>query len=269
MSLAPAASSTPFHVLSIEGLPSTGKSRRAYGAPGRVAILSTDNGWDGVIQPNFPDWESRFLIGNYYMQLDMTPDEEFKDGNREVALKLADQQASRVRREVWQPYSNDYMSAMQNPGVRSVVLDLADQGYDFLRMANFGKLERNSQLGYVPINNEYESFVRQAHKFQKNLILIHRLSKEYKQSTGADGKEKSVETGRLKRKGPQGIEYLVHSYLRTHFTPGEMKFEVEVLKARRNPALIGTKIEVPPDWVTLMSFLDPDVAPERWEGVPE
>ncbi len=263
-----------FHVLSVEGAPKTGKTHLALTAPGVVAVHSSDHGWDGVLQKQ-EDWAERYLVNDYYAQIDLSADEMFRDNDRDAAERAADKQADRINREAWLPFSADVQEMYKDPMVRSMVWDQADELYEFLRLANFGKLEKNPQLAYGPVNMEWKSLVRTARQVKKNLILIHQLKPKYRNVVDPQsGKEKSVLVeGQFVRRGNSSTDYLVDSFVRTAYEPAKrdlrgtvvkpQTWTLEIMLARRNPDANGLVLEAP-DWITLMQFLAPDIPGEMW-----
>jgi len=219
--------------------------------------------------------DKSILVAEYSVQADAEIDFDFRKREmRERAEESADQQGARVKRESWNPFAQDYLAVVSEPGIRSVVWDTASETNETLRLANFGKLEKNPQIAYGPINTEFKMLVRKAHEHQKNLILLHQIAPEYKTVQDASGRDKSIETGKMKRRGNNQIGYLVHSYVETFKVPttrsaktGEVtappKFMVRVLQARLNPEADGMVLESP-DWVSLMMVLAPGIDAERW-----
>lgn len=263
-----------FHILSIEGPPKSGKTELATkDVPGKVAIQSTEHGWDGVIQKQ-EGWEEKFLVEDYIMNVDLSADQLFADDQKEAAYKAADTQSARIKRDTWDPFKKDYEGAMKNAEVRSVVWDFADEFNEIMRLVNFGKLEKNPQMNSGPVNAEMKNLIRQAHKYKKNLILIHQLKQKYRNVVDVSGREKSVlDEGKFRRAGNDAVNYLVHSFVRTRKvepvrkTNGDVvtvgKFEVEILSARLNPEVNGMVLEAP-TFPLLMMLLAPNVPPENW-----
>lgn len=268
----PAEGLTPFHVLSVEGATGTGKTFQAVnGAPGRIAIASTDARWEPIVA-HFG--RENFLCANYFTEIDLSADELFRDNQREAAKSAADSQANRITNNLWNPFSRDYKQVIRDPSVRTVVLDQADEFNEYLRLANFGKLEKNPQIASGPVNMEMKGLVREAISRRKNLVLIHQMQPRYRQVEGDNGKEKSeavTDAGGnpvLKRRGNKSLEYLIQSFIRTEFqpaaAPGEAPtFWIRILQAKENPAVNGQLLPAC-DWTTLMSFLAPRTPPEAW-----
>ena len=261
----------PFHILSIEGLDKSGKTDLACRAPGAVAFQSWDFSTQGVVQ-KYMD-EKTIMVGEYTVTVDPQIDFDFrKEVLREAANESADEQATRVMRESWKPFTTDYNQLMADPSIRTVVWDTASEVNEVSRLAHMGKLEKNPQLAYGPVNTEFKMLVRKAHEYRKNLVLLHQLATEYKE-VEVNGRAKSIETGRMKRRGNASIGFLVHSYVEAFKVPPQRntagivtappKFMVRILTARLNPEADGTVLESP-DWVSLMMLLAPSVTAEAW-----
>jgi hypothetical protein len=267
----------PFHSLSLEGEAGGGKTFLAAGAPGKAFIQSSDNRWRAVIKQLYPDeWGERFLCQNYMMEVDTTPDEVFKSGEngaKEKGYALADIQAARINSRWWVPLVNDFKEALRDPEIKTIIWDQADELYEILRMANFGKIERNDQKGYVPVNAEWKGLIKQARDARKNHIMIHQLKTKWEKVPDANGNLKDQDTGKKVRSGSDKADYLVDSFISAKYvdpkrdTAGnvvtEGKFIVTIKRAKLNPSVNGMELEAP-DWATLMMYLDPSIDPEEW-----
>lgn len=270
----------PYHILSVEALYKAGKTHFASHAPGPLVIQSTDFSTDGPVQKAMAAGK-RILVAEYPLAVDLTADDLFKEGvalrddqKKELAGKAADRQAERVTRETWTPFRTDYLAALADPEVRTIVWDTADQVNEVLRLANHGKLERNPQMANGPINAEYKDLVRRAAAARKNLIMLHRLRDEYKDYEDPDkpGKTKNAKTGQMVRAGNANADYLVHSFVRLEYSPPKQPnpsmspgtFKMTIKAARLNPAVTGQVLENA-TWQELMLYLAPDVDPSAWE----
>jgi hypothetical protein len=259
----------PFHILSVAGLAKSGKTHLGASAPGDVGFQSLDFGTDGIIQ-KFP--EKAIYVAEYGVSVDLAADEALKEKAPNYD-KLADEQAMRITRETWKPFKDDFTCLLQEKSIKSIVWDRADEVNEVLRLANFGRLERNPQLAYGLVNAEYKGLVRQASAARKNLIMLHAMDTKYKTIVDQNGKEKSVPTDELKRCGNSRADFLVHSFIELTYTEPVRNAKNEIIKpssrkckilrARLNPPVDGMVLESP-DWVTLMMFLMPDVPSEAW-----
>lgn len=246
---------TPFHILSVEGLPKTGKTHISCTAPGNIAFQSLDFGTEGIVEK----FEKTIEVAEYNFAYDFT----IKSRGDEAV-----EQADRIKEDYWKPFNDDCARFFGDASVRTVVWDTATEVWEMLRLAHFGKLMQNPQLQYGVVNAEYKALVRMANLARKNLILIHQLSKEYKDVDG-----KSQETGNYKRNGNNKVDYLVHTYVKTDYVPpvkdvkGNVKvggrFTVEILRSRYNPDVNGMVLESP-DWTTLMGLVAPHIDSEAW-----
>lgn len=247
----------PFHILSVEGQQKVGKTHLALTAPGPIGIQSLDFGTEGIVE-KFED-DKNIIVREYDLSYDFT-----------IATKgeEAVQQADEIREEYWAPFVRDSEDLFKN--CRTVVWDTATEVWEMLRLAYFGKLEKNPQLAYGPVNAEYKALCRLANTHRTNFVMIHQQTKVYKNIMEGD-KLKSIETDEWKRQGNNKIGYLVHTYVEQTFempvtnrqgqitTPG--KFKTKVLGSRFAPESTGMVLEGV-DFETLMSVVAPHV--EDW-----
>lgn len=268
----------PYHIISVEGGYLSGKTRFGLSAPGPIAYQSTDFSTDGVIDEFLSDGKD-VRVAEYRTHIDTSADEMFReakneqsDSLKEKAFKLADQQAARITRETWNPFKNDFMSAVNSSEIRTIVWDTADQVNDILRMAYYGKIERNNQLGNGLLNAELKDLVRAAAAAKKNFILLHHLGDVYKDYDDGKGGSKSVKVeGQYKRRGNANIDNLVQSFVRSEYFPPAAKaaeddqglWRMTIKKARLNPAANNKTVDNA-DWAGLMSVLMPRVDPMVW-----
>ena len=258
---------TPFHILSIEGFQKAGKLHLSATAPPIVAIQSTDFGTDGVLQ-KWPDHEERFLVGEYPINLNVLADAvqlsktraKKKGGGEDGAdaeiLRLAEEQGQRIREETLEPFKADYEELLKDPSIKTIVWDKATEVNEMIRLAYHGKMEKNPQIAYGPINAEFKGLVRRAAEHRKNLILIHDLTERYVNNQA---------TGNYVLKGNTNVTKLVHSYvqIRKEVTKGKAKFITRIADSRFMPGVVGVEI-VNADWLTLMAELMPEVDPDDW-----
>lgn len=273
----------PYHVLSIQGPPGSGKSRLAAKAARvhkKQAILATEGGWRRAIK-DLPNWEQKFLAETYLMLVDLSADVAFRQADekeaKDKADELAEQQANKIRKEVWRPLMKDAMAAFADPQVGSVVYDLADEFREIIRLAYLGKLEKNAQLAYGPVNAEWKNLFRLPLRHKKTLISLHTVKQKYRTAVDQNGREKSVEVaGVFERKADPHIDYLIESFIACHSvskgqqSPSgqvatETEFWVQILNAKKNPMANGTIMPQPETWAELMMYLDPDTPVEAWE----
>lgn len=273
MTLRIPGSSHPSHVLSIEGEQGSGKTfLAAEETPRKVAIFSTDARYRDVIKP-FKGYPDGFLAGEYMPPVDMAADLLFRDTDRnsqerELAERAADRQSEQIKAIAWTPFLNDFNGALADPSVRTLVMDQADEFNEILRLVNFGKLEKNPQQNYGPVNQEFKGLLKRARVAQKNLILIHQMTDQYKTiQDPVTGRDKSVSTGMRQRRWNKHAGYLIDSFVRVSYKKEREKpgpYALEILQAKLNPMVDGMVIATP-SWPRLMELLAPDIPAEAWE----
>lgn len=259
----------PFHILSIQGRPKSGKLHLACTAPPRIAIQSTDFGTDGVLQ-KWDDFETRFLVAEYPVNIDVTADavmqaairaknakkESDRTAFQESVYAMAEEQAARIRKESLEPFIQDYRDLLETADIRTIVWDKATEVNEMVRLSHHGKLEKNPRIAYGPINTEFKSLVRLAAEHRKNLILIHDMTEIYV------GDEPS---GRWRLKGNGSVEGIVHSYVLVEKSIRDQRavFTTTIRDSRWAPAAVGRQLEMA-EWPMLMMELMPEVKPEVW-----
>lgn len=265
------------HILSIEGLDATGKSRLACEASiaGPVAYYSTDGGVNRVLKP-YRDLGRQILVGSFeYSVPKFVPK---KQGGPEGDWWV--KKSQELMKDVYSPYLDSINEAAEeDSGIRVIVMDTATEFWDLAQLANFGKLVQNNSLMYGPVHTEFRGPIRKAKANGKIVILIHHLKDVYKDEPDKQDptKTRSVKIeGRYHRQGNAKIHYLCDSLIRTHYTEGstikrggkdivlEPRWEVEFLRPKMNMDLQGQRLDTP-DFPTLMSLLAPNADASCWE----
>lgn len=268
-SFAPATSRpNPYHILSIEGGWHSGKTHFAFTAPKPMGYQSFDFSTDGVVD-KFED-RDKIFIAEYQVPVDTTADELQREGKKEAAQAQADKQALHLTNTVWKPFKRDFEALVADPSIRTIVWDTATEINSCLRLCNFGKIERNPQIGNGLVNAEMNAMIRAVTAAKKNFILLHQLGDEYKEYVNPESnKKESIRTGKKVRKGNAGMEYLVQSFVRSEYVmpkPGSDElgeFKMTIAKPRLWPKAMG-QVVVNADWAGLMMVLMPSVDPEAW-----
>lgn len=257
-------------VLSIQGLPKTGKTALALSAPGPIAYHALDTGDDGLLQPAvsggkviFPMTHSYSLPRELRVEPEFPPRAKDKDGEwrpSEEEIAFYQTRAKWIRENCWQPFEDACDEAVK-AGVRSIVWDTATEAWEMKRLSHFGKLLQNPQMFYPKINGEYKEMVRRIKLAGVNLILVHQLKQDF-------------DTKKWMRQGMSKIEYLVDAYVETSYRPAFARgketvpesFGVTILTARQNMPATGTRLVMDggPDFMTLASVLKPGVPVESW-----
>lgn len=254
----------PRLIIGVSGLDGCGKTEFGLSAPKRRGLiyLGTDIGTEGVIEK----WQQRFpgVIGGKEFSLQLPSGQP----NHEEIKKLAG--------AVWDDEAKTTAYVIAS-GASSVVIDAADEVYQHLTLARFGKAEQVPSQYWGIVQSEYLNLMRRAYDSFTNLILVHKVKKLY------EGKNW---TGRWERAGYPYTHNMVQIELKlTKVIPGELVppelqgimqgkmnqwgqasekvFLAHVLKCRHNTQLEGG-IFVNPTFQMVAAAVMPQVPPEYW-----
>ena len=221
-----------------------GKTHWAFTAPGPIAAIATDTGTEEVAGKCM--------------------------GQKEIILSTIDvsdiDSQDDARRE-WEKLSGAIIAGMDNPKVRTLVVDTGTEVYETLRLAKFGKLSQVMPHNYVEVNKIMRNLVKRAYQRPDlNCIWIHKQKKEYRQNK----KGEDSWTGRYEYAGFGDAPYLVDMKVEHYFVEpnGEEagRFGVRVVGvSRQTPDVTGLELEGDMcSFGTLAQMVYPDVPPEYW-----
>jgi hypothetical protein len=169
-------------ICNIQGQEKTGKTHFSLTAPGPIAFFDLDCGTEGVIH-KFAN-EKEIFVKAYAF-----------DENQNEAKKL------------WDVFCRDYNAALAHPAIRTIVIDSGSDMWEFIRMAEFGKLIQVPPLKYREVNSDLRKMVRAVLTTDKSLIITHKLKMEYDSNNRP--------TGKYSMSGFSEIPYLVQANLET------------------------------------------------------
>lgn len=255
-------------VLVVEGHEATGKSFLATTAPGHIAYYSIDAGADRVVDEARAAGK-RIHLGSY----------EYKTPKFVTSKPREwwEAEGEKVERDVWTPFVLAWQGAIEEPRIRTMVMDTGTEFWELCRLASFGKLQQNPQLAYGPVNAEYLGMLKAAKLAGKIVIVLHQVGQKYERYTDEYGKEKSKEVpGVFERKGMNKIHYVADAIVRMHYTDRVVKrlagknvetpaaWETEIIRAKSNMGANGQRFETV-DFATLMSiYLKPNADADLW-----
>lgn len=139
--------------------------------------------------------------------------------------------------KMWDELHGVTFDALMEPSIRVVVWDTGNHAWEILRMARFGKLTQVMPHHYGPVNTEFESLLWLAEEQKKIIILVHKMSKEYK--TNKEGKD--TWTGAYERSGYSHMQYVANIQLE-HFRTPDKQFAVRVIQNKINPEVDGSEL---------------------------
>lgn len=224
--------------------------------PKRLLVAS-----DGMFKTGKTDWAFRTMpapIVYFGMENGHEGVVEKYAGNKIIAVhsqSIPPVQNQSEYLAYWKAFMVKWTKALQNPHVKTIVLDTATDVWELLRLAEFGNLNAVGDIKklYPQINQAYRSFIRMAYDREVNLCMIHRVKKLYA--------SKVVQT----QKGPQtidawdGISYeragfgdsefliqvnITHIFDQTKGRPGVLSdhFGIRVENCRQNMAIAGLEL---------------------------
>lgn len=225
-------------IISVEGKVKQGKTHFALTAPGPIAVQSLDMGLDGVVQKFQND--KVINVANY-------------PGITALELRKLDEQGVVDRMaSVWEQFVADFTWGLAN--ARTVVWDTGTEAWELARLARLGKIGQVKPHHYTMVNMEFRELLRNAEASDTNLILLHRMKKEYRDDKA---------TGSWERAGFSDIGSWVHIIARAERR--EDGFHLIVEDCRQNAMLWGVDLPEPmATFPNLGQLVFPDSKPEDW-----
>lgn len=212
----------PRLIMAIDGLDGSGKTHFALTAPGPIAYLNFDVGYEGVLH-KFTGKE--IVQADYLLRKTTT-------GQIAVSQEKA--------KELWASLVRSYTWALEH--TRTVIVDTATDAWELLRLARFGKVAQIMPEQYGPVNAEYRRFVTLAYEYDANLILLHKMKERYDRKAGAT---RGTPTGIMERAGMKETRFLVQFTGRIAHDVEEGTFEMTVEKCRHDPGIVGMTLSGP------------------------
>lgn len=197
-------------LVNVEGLDKGGKTHFAMTAPGPIALFDMDRGLEGVVQKFMKEKEILFTS---YRHLPIITEADHKS--------------------LWSKFEKDYDVALVAKGIRTIIFDTATELWEKARLAEFGRLS-NVQHMYPALNAKFRKLIDRAFDAEKNLILLNKRKKTYKQNA----KGEDSWNGKWERAGFGEIGYIVQVNLNA-YQDEDGEFAVEVMNSRLQPNLNG------------------------------
>lgn len=231
-------------ILGVDALEKDGKTRFSLTAPGPIGYMDFDNRSEGTIEQFLRSgkpiaWRTNSKGEPWPYQI---PSES---GASDEQMKEVQGQA----KAEWGRFEDDFEKLLKSGDVRTIVVDTATEAWGLLRLAGFGRLDKVPEHLYGEVNAAFRRLIRLARQQTTvNLILLHRLGKEYQNMKDKDGKIKGVETGRKERKGFSETGFLVDANLTLYRLPAtqvegnELGFRLLVRDCGANAELRGMEL---------------------------
>lgn len=90
--------------------------------------------------------------------------------------------------ELWAEFTGEFHKALELD-YRSLIVDLGTEVWELCRLADHGKLEKVQARYYGGTNRAYAALMNAVKETDKNLILLHRMKKEYVSDAWSGGYE--------------------------------------------------------------------------------
>jgi hypothetical protein len=254
----------PGYVMSIWGPEKSQKSSLAYTGPKILRVYDFDMGYERAIW-RFRDEEE---AGRITCLSCPTP----------VHISIKRNEPLKGFRELWAKFVQDYMESLQNPNIKSIVIDTATQCWSICIQAYLQELQEN-QLAILPRNpasgeviipqgfkmreqlqpieyrepNNRMRAVEQAGKgFGKNLILTHYQSATYGKRM-VEGQVEDYDTGEKELDGFKHTQNLSDIVLRTAYVDNTPRARVVLCGLSMN--MVGVELDNP-TWDGVFESLD-------------
>lgn len=235
-------------VVCTEALEKKGKTHFGLTMPGPIALFDMDRGLEGVVD-KFVDEKDIFVV-DY----------------RGMIQKFSDTKLLYETR--WKKFNVDYENVLKEPlsKVRSVLLDTGTELWEYARLGVLGKLTQVPPLFYPEVNQQFRKIVDLALDHDKNVLITHKMKKEY---TKRGDDDKGSWTGKYERAGFGEMGNLAQVILRhgrhRSAEDGVGDFYVDVLECRQNPDIVGERYEGELcSFPMLAAMVFPDTTPEDW-----
>lgn len=262
----PSKPQVPRLAISAEGLEKRGKTHWAVmTAPDPLAIVYNDLGTENIIQKARA--EGRKII-EMKLEYDI-PDPAI------IAAKNVDAEEHASWIKEWTRFKLAMASVESDKTIRTLVWDTGTEIKNLCELSHFGKLKGNARMDLrTTMNSDFSRTFWNLynHRPDLNLILIHKLGKEYKKGTNPSGAGEW--TGNYERKGFGDIGYMVDLSLRFEWDKYAKDFYTqldETQATRFGTENIGTKwyAKSPTDpsafWNLAMAiFPETESTPEYW-----
>ncbi len=228
----------PRLLLSIEGLPDTGKTEFSFTAPPSIGVLAVDRGYEHVVSKPEPPQGRQANISLCVFPVPQPGQDPGKsEGN--------------TYKSIWDELYKTYREAIANPAFRTVVIDGASDLWELQQLAAFGKITQIPPIMRTDVNAAHRVMIARGFDSGKNIIFTHRVKPAYESviKINAQGQPTEVgeRTGEYRRAGFNDSDYLVQVMLTTIYDPTKKgpegnKFGVRILKCKPDRALVGMEL---------------------------
>lgn len=197
-------------LLSIEGPEKTGKTWLALSSlPQPVVYVGCDRDNSRLIRV-LQRKGRKILTGDPHLFVAMPTDDILRQKDSDALAAVA----SRALKP-WKAFKTDFLTALEDPNVKSIVADSGTKAYVNCRLGRFGKLLEIAPVLYSKTNMEFENILQIGKASDKIVVWINRIGDEYSRGSDSKGREVSNKTGGLKTLGYKEFNSVVEAVIRT------------------------------------------------------
>jgi hypothetical protein len=237
----------PRLIIALDGQEKCGKTHFSLTAPDPIAYFAIDLGHEGVVR--------KFTNGEVAEKTILRADKAIKIPDT-VRFNKKQDTIKIDAEDAWDKMRKAYKAACQSSSIRTIVVDTATEMWELIRLARLGKLSQVKPQHYGPVNAEMRGVIRDAYNSNKNVILIHKMKKEYK---------KEQWSGKYERAGFSDMGYLVQVNA-TMECDKDGDFSCTINDCRQNTSVRGMVFE---DMMCSFPFVAASIFPETklemWE----
>lgn len=163
----------PNLIVSVAGVPKSGKSHLALTFPEPVVIFSFDIGIEPVLK-HFPD--KQIKVVTYPVPI--------VDSVKALGMQ-------KELRGIWDTFVSDYRKQTENKDVQTLVIDTATAVYEIARVARAAELGQENllQFQYGDVYARMKSLIQRPRIAGQNLVLTHYLRDRYVNDMNTGEKE--------------------------------------------------------------------------------
>lgn len=250
-------------IVALDAIEKHGKTRFALTAPGPIGYMDFDQRSEGTIE--------EFLRAG--KPIAWRTDKQGHPWPYKIPTEKSKSDIQALAKAEWFRFENDFEQLLHAQAVRTIVVDLASEAWELLRLAAFGKLAQIPPHLYTEANGVYRRLIRLVREQSRvNLILIHRLKDEWANEKKSDGSIKGYTTGKKERAGFAETGFLADVNLRLYRLPqhqcevSDLGFRLEVVDCGANAKMRGMILENEMiDFAVLASMItEGETSPEEW-----
>lgn len=204
-------------VMSLNGKTGVGKTRFLLTAPKPIALFNFDRKLeDSVLAELGVDKERDLYI---------------------MPVCIEEHDAEDLVKKEWDKFYRGFLAVMHNPEIPTVAIDTFCAVYESYRIRLFGKLSGVKSHHYGPVNTMMKTMLKIAEKYDKHVLLCHRLKKEYEK---LKSKDDSAWNGNMIPKGWGDAQYEIPFVL--EFFKDDDGYNAELTKSSVRPKEVEGRV---------------------------